>query len=115
MEFSKLLLTHAQVAVSPGIGFGEHGEGYVRIALVENEQRIRQAARSVRKFLSSPPALIPNTQLRRERLARVGIAGLGTVGGGVVKILREHAGLLAKRCGRGIELAGVSALEMPLS
>ena len=69
MEFSKLLLTHAQVAVSPGIGFGEHGEGYVRIALVENEQRIRQAARSVRKFLSSPPALIPNTQLRRERLA----------------------------------------------
>ena len=44
---------------------------------------------------------------------RVGIAGLGTVGGGVVKILREHAGLLAKRCGRGIELAGVSALEMP--
>jgi alanine-synthesizing transaminase len=69
MEFSKLLLTHAQVAVSPGIGFGEHGEGYVRIALVENEQRIRQAARSVRKFLASPPALIPNTQLRRERLA----------------------------------------------
>jgi alanine-synthesizing transaminase len=42
--------------VSPGIGFGEHGEGYVRIALVENEQRIRQAARSVRKFMASPPA-----------------------------------------------------------
>ena len=56
MEFSKMLLTHAQVAVSPGIGFGEHGEGYVRIALVENEQRIRQAARSVRKFMASPPA-----------------------------------------------------------
>ena len=56
MEFSKMLLTHAQVAVSPGIGFGEHGEGYVRIALVENEQRIRQAARSVRKFIASPPA-----------------------------------------------------------
>jgi alanine-synthesizing transaminase len=55
MEFSKMLLTHAQVAVSPGIGFGEHGEGYVRIALVENEQRIRQAARSVRKFIASPP------------------------------------------------------------
>ena len=55
MEFSKLLLTHAQVAVSPGVGFGEHGEGYVRIALVENEQRIRQAARSIRKFLASPP------------------------------------------------------------
>jgi alanine-synthesizing transaminase len=55
MEFSKMLLTHAQVAVSPGVGFGEHGEGYVRIALVENEQRIRQAARSVRKFIASPP------------------------------------------------------------
>lgn len=52
LEFSKLLLAKAGVAVSPGIGFGEYGEGYVRIALVENEQRIRQAARAVRKFLS---------------------------------------------------------------
>lgn len=51
MEFSKLLLTEAQVAVSPGVGFGEYGEGYVRIGLVENEQRTRQAARNVRKFL----------------------------------------------------------------
>jgi len=55
MEFSKMLLTEAQVAVSPGIGFGQHGEGYVRISLVENEQRIRQAGRSVRKFLASDP------------------------------------------------------------
>ena len=55
LAFAKLLLAHAQVAVSPGIGFGEHGEGFVRISLVENEQRIRQAARSVRKFLASPP------------------------------------------------------------
>jgi alanine-synthesizing transaminase len=45
------LLVEAKVAVSPGIGFGEYGEGYVRIALVENEQRIRQAARNVRRFL----------------------------------------------------------------
>jgi alanine-synthesizing transaminase len=51
MEFSKRLLVEAKVAVSPGIGFGEYGEGYVRIALVENEQRIRQAARNVRRFL----------------------------------------------------------------
>ena len=43
VEFSKLLVEKAEVAVSPGIGFGEYGEGYVRIALVENEQRIRQA------------------------------------------------------------------------
>jgi alanine-synthesizing transaminase len=51
LEFSKLLLTHAEVAVSPGNAFGANGEGFIRIALVENEQRIRQAARSVKKFL----------------------------------------------------------------
>jgi alanine-synthesizing transaminase len=53
LEFSKLLLQEAHVAVSPGLGFGEYGEGYVRIALVENRQRIQQAARNIRKFLSS--------------------------------------------------------------
>jgi len=51
MEFSKQLLTKAKVAVSPGIGFGEHGDMYVRIALIENENRIRQAARNVKKYL----------------------------------------------------------------
>ncbi|MEL7029545.1 MAG: aminotransferase class I/II-fold pyridoxal phosphate-dependent enzyme, partial [Pseudomonadota bacterium] len=51
LAFSKLLMEHADMAVAPGIGFGEHGEGHVRIGLVENEQRIRQAARSVRRFL----------------------------------------------------------------
>src|SRR5262249_7387076 len=50
VEFSTLLVEKAEVAVSPGIGFGEHGEGFVRIALVENEQRIRQAARNIRRF-----------------------------------------------------------------
>ena len=53
VEFSKLLVEKAEVAVSPGIGFGEYGEGFVRIALVENEQRIRQAARNVRRFLET--------------------------------------------------------------
>ena len=51
LEFSKLLIEEADVAVSPGIGFGEHGDGFVRVALVENEQRIRQAARNIRRFL----------------------------------------------------------------
>lgn len=51
MEFAKRLLSEAGVAVAPGVGFGEEGEGYVRIALVENEQRLRQAARGVKKFL----------------------------------------------------------------
>jgi alanine-synthesizing transaminase len=60
LEFSKLLVEKAEVAVSPGIAFGEHGEGYVRIALVENEQRIRQAARNVRRFLESAPEKLHN-------------------------------------------------------
>jgi alanine-synthesizing transaminase len=53
LEFSKQLLTKAGVAVAPGVGYGEDGEGYVRIAMVENEQRLRQAARNVRRYLQS--------------------------------------------------------------
>jgi len=53
LEFSKQLLTHAGVAVAPGVGYGEEGEGFVRIAMVENEQRIRQAARNVKRYLAS--------------------------------------------------------------
>jgi len=53
LEFSKLLVEKAEVAVAPGVGFGEHGDDYVRIALVENEQRIRQAARNIRKFFET--------------------------------------------------------------
>jgi len=60
LEFSKLLLEKAGVAVSPGIGFGEYGDGYVRLALVENEQRIRQAARNVKKFLSEASETMHN-------------------------------------------------------
>ena len=52
MEFAKLLMIKASVAVAPGIGFGEYGEGYVRIGLVENEHRIRQAAKSIRKLIN---------------------------------------------------------------
>jgi alanine-synthesizing transaminase len=51
LEFSKLLLTEAKVATSPGIGFGEFGEGYIRLALIENEHRIRQAVKGIRKVL----------------------------------------------------------------
>ena len=53
MQFATLMVEKSGVVVSPGVGFGEHGEGYVRIAMVENEQRIRQAARNVRRFLES--------------------------------------------------------------
>ena len=51
LEFAKRLMTEAKVAVSPGLGFGETGEGYVRFALVENRHRIRQAVRGIRRFL----------------------------------------------------------------
>lgn len=52
MAFTKMLLQHAKVAVAPGVGFGEYGEGYVRIGLVENEHRIRQAVRNIKKFMA---------------------------------------------------------------
>jgi alanine-synthesizing transaminase len=51
LEFSKRMLREAHVAVSPGIGFGPSGEGYVRFALIENRHRIRQAVRGIRRFL----------------------------------------------------------------
>jgi alanine-synthesizing transaminase len=54
LAFSKLLLTQTNVAVSPGIGFGEHGDAHVRIALVENKQRIRQAIRNIRQVMADP-------------------------------------------------------------
>jgi alanine-synthesizing transaminase len=53
MQFATLMVEKSGVVVSPGVAFGEHGEGYVRIAMVENEQRIRQAARNIRRFLES--------------------------------------------------------------
>ncbi len=53
LEFSKLLIEHADVAVAPGVGFGEYGDDFVRVALVENEHRIRQAARNIKKFLAT--------------------------------------------------------------
>jgi alanine-synthesizing transaminase len=60
VEFATILVEKAGVAVSPGAGFGEHGEGHVRIALVENEQRIRQAARNIRRFLETGPEMLHN-------------------------------------------------------
>ncbi|MBE7204092.1 MAG: aminotransferase, partial [Parafilimonas terrae] len=68
LEFSKLLIEKADVAVAPGIGFGEFGDEYVRIALVENEQRIRQAARNVRRFFDSTDKTLHNVV----PMARVG-------------------------------------------
>ncbi len=60
LEFSKLMIEKAEVAVAPGIGFGEYGEGYVRLAIVENEQRIRQAARGFRKLMDAAEGSLHN-------------------------------------------------------
>jgi alanine-synthesizing transaminase len=57
LEFAKLLIQETGVAVAPGVGFGEYGDQYVRLALVENEQRIRQAARGIKKFLAGGASL----------------------------------------------------------
>jgi alanine-synthesizing transaminase len=56
VEFAKLLLSEAKVAVAPGLGFGEYGEGYVRIALVENRERLRQAVRNIKRFMAKSAA-----------------------------------------------------------
>ncbi|MFM9162437.1 MAG: LL-diaminopimelate aminotransferase [Methylocystis sp.] len=60
LEFSKLLIEKADLAVAPGEGFGEHGEGFLRLALVENEQRIRQAARNLRRFFDTADQQLHN-------------------------------------------------------
>ena len=68
LEFSKMLIEEAQVAVAPGVGFGEYGDDYVRIALVENEHRIRQAARNIKRFLATGEESMQNVvQLKTRR------------------------------------------------
>jgi alanine-synthesizing transaminase len=66
LEYSKLMIEKADVAVAPGIGFGEFGDDYVRLAIVENEQRIRQAARGVRRFFDQADHILNNVvQIKR--------------------------------------------------
>ena len=67
MLFSRLLIEEAGVAVAPGIGFGEYGEGYVRIGLVENEHRIRQAARNVKKFIANADSILAKAHNKMEQ------------------------------------------------
>ncbi len=71
LGFSKLLLEEADVAVSPGVGFGERGEGYVRLALVENRQRIRQAARGVKQFLAKVRDSKDAAEMAKEQEAKI--------------------------------------------
>ena len=70
VEFAKLMIEKADVAVSPGVGFGEYGEGFVRIAMVENEHRIRQAARNIKKFLAQAPETMHNVIPIQQKASR---------------------------------------------
>ena len=70
VEFAKLMIEKAGVAVSPGVGFGEYGEGFIRIALVENEHRIRQAARNIKKFLAQAPETMHNVIPIQQKASR---------------------------------------------
>ena len=58
LEFSKVLLKEADISVAPGIGFGEYGENFVRIGLVENEHRIRQAARNIKAVFTKADKIL---------------------------------------------------------
>tara|TARA_B100000700_G_scaffold313680_1_gene399061 strand:- start:3698 stop:4855 length:1158 start_codon:yes stop_codon:yes gene_type:complete len=64
LEFSKMLLAEAQIAVSPGLGFGEYGDGFVRLSLVENRQRIRQAARNLKQFFTDTDKILGRAEIR---------------------------------------------------
>ncbi len=85
LEFSKMLIDKAKVAVSPGIGFGEDGEGRVRFALIENEHRTRQAIKGLKKAFG---------EYFMKSKIDIGLIGLGTVGSGVVKLLRDNAEII---------------------
>ena len=67
LAFSKMLLEEAKVAVAPGIGFGEYGEGFLRVALVENRQRIRQAAKNIKSFLANADSLAGGSRHSKPR------------------------------------------------
>lgn len=69
LEFSKLLLREAKVAVAPGVGFGEYGDSHVRIALVENTHRIRQAVRNIKQFLGSYDKAMADSEKKQQKVA----------------------------------------------
>ena len=92
-----------------GLGFGEYGEGFVRFALVENRQRIRQAVRNIRTFLGRrAPERARAVAWPMAEPLRLGIAGLGTVGA-VLRLLAQNGSLVAERAGRELEVTAVSA------
>ncbi|CAE7939864.1 hom, partial [Symbiodinium necroappetens] len=100
--------SYAKVAVAPGVGFGEYGDGHVRLALVENLHRTRQAVRSIKAFLRAQPGHGAGDMTNA---LKIGVAGLGTVGGGVVELLAANGETIAERCGLPIHVSAVSAKD----
>ena len=95
--------------MSPGIGFGENGEGYVRFALVENKHRIRQAVRGIRRFLRDAGAR--RAAHGASGAVGVGLIGLGTIGTGVAKVLRAQRRVIAQRLGFPLRLVRIADLD----
>ena len=107
VEFAKFLIHEAQVAVSPGLGFGEYGDEFVRFALIENPMRINQAVRGIRKIM----------HVRVERICtmreiNVGLLGCGTVGTGVARLLLERRDEIAVPFGAVLNLKRVADLDL---
>ena len=103
------LIRDANVAVSPGIGFGQYGDDHVRFALIENEHRTRQALRNIKRLFRVESALIKLSKDRFLKPISVGLVGLGTVARGTLNVLANNREELARRIGREIQIAHVGA------
>ena len=116
LEFSTFLLQEGKVAVSPGIGFGEYGDRYVRFALIENEHRTRQAVRGIRRApgcgRKRPSVRRWADEARVERDVRVGLIGFGTIGTGVVKLLQRSRRRFAPGSARGSTLGRIADIDL---
>jgi hypothetical protein len=104
LEFTKLLLAEAKVAVSPGIGFGEYGDDHVRFALIENEAS--HAPGDPRH-----PRYVPQGRVAMNPI-KVGLLGIGTVGGGTFRVLHRNQEEIARRAGRAITLAMIADKDL---
>lgn len=99
LEFSKLLIKHANVAVSPGAGFGINGDEYVRFSLIENEHRIRQAIRGIKNFFNG----------NKMKSLNIGICGWGNVATGMFKALNDNADVIKLNSGCSFEVKVIGA------
>ena len=93
--------------MSPGIGFGEYGDEYVRFAMIENENRTRQAVRGIKQMFREQAWADENDGVAMKPL-QVGLLGLGTVGLGTWKVLQRNEEEIARRAGRPIRITWIA-------